>query len=209
MALLSEIRPLAAVSEHPFGLLEGPRFGSEGQAVFSDVIGGGLWECSVLGELKEIIPRRRGIGGVVAHAEGGWVISGRTILHITPDGEQREILAEAGSCGYNDLGTTAEGELLVGALRYRPLAGESEVAGQILSIGADGQVRVLNEQIIWPNGIGVSPGGETIYVSDYARQAVFAMRPDGSKCREFAGSPRGSADGLAVDRGGRRVDRPR
>src|SRR5262249_37549325 len=52
---------------------------------------------------------------------------------------------------------------------------------------------------IWPNGIGVAPDGNTIYVSDYARACVLALSPGGEEVRELCRSPRGSADGLAVD----------
>ena len=198
MTLLSRLEPVAAVLERPHGLLEAPRFGASGELVFSDVLGGGLWSCSADGALTELMPRRRGIGGAVAHAHGGWVISGRTLLHLRADGTQRELLAGDGACGFNDLGATPDGELLAGVLRYRALAGEPERDGQLIRIDARGTVTVLSERVTWQNGIGVAPDGNTIYVSDYARACVLAL-PDGQEMRELCRSPRGSADGLAVD----------
>jgi len=62
-----------------------------------------------------------------------------------------------------------------------------------------GGVRVLSEEVLWPNGIGISPGGETVYVSDYGRQVVLRCPLAGGPTELFARSPRGSADGLAVD----------
>ncbi len=103
--LLSDVEPVRAVLERPHGLLEGPRFGEDGEAVYSDVIAGGVWRCSRDGRVREILPKRRGIGGLVAHAEGGWVLSGRSVLHVASDGE-----------------------LLAGVLRYRPLSGEARRA---------------------------------------------------------------------------------
>jgi hypothetical protein len=50
-----------------------------------------LWTRPADGALTELLPRRRGIGGACAHADGGWVISGRTLLHLRPDGTQREL----------------------------------------------------------------------------------------------------------------------
>ena len=88
--------------------------------------------------------------------------------HLLPDGEQREILSGEEVCGFNDLGAGADGALLAGVLRYRPLAGESPRPGQLLAVGGDGSVEVLTEDVIWPNGIGLSPDGHTIYLSDYA-----------------------------------------
>ena len=92
--------------------------------------------------------------------------------------------------------------LLAGVLRYRPLAGEDPRPGQLLAVGADGDVEVLTEDVVWPNGIGVSPDGRTIYLSDYERAAVLAVPREGGVANAFCRSPRGSADGLALDRDG-------
>jgi len=196
--LLGDVQVVESVLRTPHGLLEAPRIGPGGELVFSDVIAGGLWECAPDGTLRELLPKRRGIGGAVPHADGGWVISGRTVLHLGSGGEQRELLGAEGVCGYNDLGTTPDGRLLAGALRYRALAGEDPVPGQLLVLDADGP-RVLSEQVTWPNGIGCSPDGETVYLSDYARAVVLAIPLTGGEAVEFCSSPRGSVDGLAVD----------
>ncbi len=202
MTLLSDVAPVDAVLARPHSLLEAPCFGPGGEAVYSDVIAGGVWGCSPDGHVREILAKRRGIGGILAHADGGWVISGRSVIHLLPGGGQREILSGEGVCGYNDLGAAPDGTLLAGVLRYRPLAGEDPRPGQLLAVGADGAVEVLTEDVVWPNGIGVSPDGRTIYLSDYERAAVLAVPREGGVANAFCRSPRGSADGLALDRDG-------
>jgi gluconolactonase len=197
--LLSDLRPLDAVLERPHGLLEAPRFSGDGEVVYSDVIAGGVWGCSASGVIREILPRRRGVGGIVAHSDGGWVISGRNVVHLLRGGEQRELLSGEGVSGYNDLGAAPDGALIAGVLRYRPFAGDDPCPGQLLRVGADGAVEVLTEDVIWPNGIGFSPDGHTLYLSDYARRVVLAVPAQGGQTREFCASPDGSADGLAVD----------
>lgn len=199
MTLLSDVEPVQAVLMHPYGLLEAPRFGAGGELVFSDVIAGGLWACTREGHLRELLPKRRGIGGALAHADGGWVISGRDVVHLGADGEQRELLGGEGVCGYNDLGATPAGELLAGALRYHPLQGEPQRPGALLLRGRDGSIEVLSEELIWPNGIGCSADGETIFVSDYARGVVLAVARRARATSEFCRAPRGSSDGLALD----------
>ena len=161
-----------------------------------------MWACSPAGVVRAILTKRRGVGGIVAHRAGGWVISGRDVLHVRPDGSQRVLIDDGRASGFNDLGATPAGELLVGVLRYRPLAGERPRNGQLLRLGSDADAQVLSEEIVWPNGIGMAPDGGAIYVSDYARGAVLACAADGAGVHEFARSPRGSADGLAVDREG-------
>jgi sugar lactone lactonase YvrE len=202
MTLLSDVEPVPAVLSRPHGLLEAPRFGPGGEVVYSDVTAGGVWGCSSGGTVRELLPKRRGIGGIVAHADGGWVISGRSVLHLLPDGGQREILSDEQVCGYNDLGASADGDLLAGVLRYRPLAGEDPRPGQLLAVDRHGAVEVLTENVVWPNGIGVSPDGDTVYLSDYARGSILAVARRGGAAREFCHSPQGSADGLAVDSDG-------
>ena len=199
MGLLGDIEPIQAILMKPHGLLEGPSFGRDGEVVYSDVIAGGVWGCARGGVPREILPRRRGVGGILAHADGGWVIRGRSVLHVLPDGEQREILSGDGVRGYNDLGATPDGDLLAGVLLYRPMAGEEPRPGRLLRVGRDGAERVLDGSVLWPNGIGVSPDGATIYLSDYARGIVLALPARGGEAREFASAPRGSVDGLAVD----------
>jgi gluconolactonase len=143
--LLSDVAPVQAVLDRPHGLLEGPRLAHDGEAVYSDAIAGGVWGCSSTGVVREILPKRRGIGGILVHADGGWVISGRSVIHLQPSGRQRELLSGDGVCGYNDLGATPTGELLAGVLRYRPLSGEDPRPGQLLRVDRQGAVEVLTE----------------------------------------------------------------
>jgi sugar lactone lactonase YvrE len=199
VSLLSEAVPVAAVLARPHTLLEGPRIAPGGELLYSDVLAGGVFSCSPEGVVSEILARRRGVGGILPHADGGWVLSGRTLLHLAPGGEQRELYAEEDACGFNDLGSTPAGGLLAGVLRYRPMAGEEPVPGRLLLLEPGGGRRVLSEEVTWPNGIGVAPDGNTVYLSDYASGRVLATSLDGAPTREFARVPRGSADGLAVD----------
>jgi gluconolactonase len=202
MSLLSEVQPVMPVLRRPHGLLEAPRMTTDGELVYSDVLAGGVWGCSASGVVREIVPKRRGVGGILAHADGGWVLSGRTVLHVTPDGDQRTIIDDDDASGFNDLGATPDGDLLAGVLRYRPFDGEQPRNGRVVLLTPEHRTTVLSEDVVWPNGIGCSPDGRTIYVSDYARELVLAMNADGGDVRVFTHSPRGSADGLAVDSAG-------
>ncbi len=126
-------------------------------------------------------------------------MSGRSLVHLQPEGDQRELLSDPEVPGYNDISSGPGGVLLAGELRYRPMSEDAPRDGRLLAIEGPGQVRVLNEEVRWPNGIGVSPDGNTVYVSDYARAHVLAVPFAGSAATVFASSPRGSADGLALD----------
>ena len=177
-----------------YSLLEAPVWDGAGGVYFSDVLQGGVRRWSA-GGLEDVLPKRRGIGGMCLHADGGLVMSGRDVRHVNGD-EQRVVLAGMeGVTGYNDIGTDAQGRVYAGALRFNPFAGEPPKAGQVWRVDSAGASPVL-EGIDWANGIGFSPDGETMYACDYAHGTV--LTADGV----FARSPAGSADGLAVDEKG-------
>jgi gluconolactonase len=182
------LHDLAPIHERPGGLLEAPRLTADG-VVFSDVTGGGVY-C----DGATVVPKRRGVGGIVPHRDGGLVITGRTLLH-----GERELLAGEGLAGFNDLTTTPDGDVLVGALRFHPFAGEAPVPSPLLRVTGPGQAEVISEEALWPNGVGLAPGGDRVYLCDYAHAQVLTCSLDGSGAAVFCASPRGGADGLAVD----------
>ena len=89
-----------------YGLIEGPRIDAEDRIYFSDVIRGGVYRRSPDGSIETIVPKRRGVGGIALHADGGIVISGRNICHV-PDGETRIVFDLDDTPGFNDLFTDA------------------------------------------------------------------------------------------------------
>ncbi len=193
-AALSRVR-FETLAAGGYGLLEAPCWDGDGGVYFSDVLQGGVRRWSA-GGIEDVVPKRRGIGGLCRHADGGLVISGRDVLRVH-GAEQRVLLGDVeGVTGFNDLGVDPQGRVYVGALRFKPFAGEEPKPGQVWRIDAEGATPVL-EGIDWPNGIGFSPDGAEMYVCDYAHGTVRAG--DGGT---FARSPAGSADGLAVDETG-------
>ena len=184
-----------------FSLLEGPAVDSAGGVYFSEVLQGGVYRWSPDG-IEQVVPKRRGVGGIVLHDDGGVIVTGRDVLYVR-DGESRPLLSLDGVTGFNDLTTALDGSVYVGALRFHPFAGESPVPGEIWRIPPAGDAAPAAGGVLWANGIGFSPDGATAYGSDYARNCVLAwdVGDDGSLTspRTFAEMPAGSADGLAVD----------
>lgn len=197
-----EIESLA----HGYGLIEGPRVDAENRLYFSDVRNGGVFRRDPDGEIETIVPRRRGVGGIALHAEGGIVISGRNICHVR-DGETRVLFVVEDVPGFNDLFVDAEGRVLTGSMRSNPFDVEApRTTGECYRIEAEGKGVEIYGGVSLTNGIGFSPDGRTLYHSDTAPNQVLAHDVDEEgRCsgrRVFASAPRGMPDGLAVDEAG-------
>ena len=186
-----------------YGLVEGPRFDAMGGLYYSDVHNGGVNYLSPGGEVTLIVPKRKGVGGIALHAQGGIVVSGRNICHVK-DGVTRILFDPPDTPGFNDLFTDAAGRVYVGTMRSKPFRFEGErVLGELWRIEGEGVATELYGDVSLTNGIGFSPDGSRIYHSDTARRHIIAhdVSADGtlSGRRAFASLDRGAPDGLAVD----------
>jgi sugar lactone lactonase YvrE len=173
-----------------FVLAEAPVAGPDGELYVSDAVAGGAYRLAPDGTRTEVVPRRRGIGGMALGAGGELVVTGRSVLC----GDDELLGEQPGVTGFNDLAVLPDGTLLVGALTFHPARGEAPAPGAIF---CDGE-RLDTPHIRWPNGIGVSPDGATSYVADFADGTLHAG-PLRGPWEPWARVPRGSCDGLAVD----------
>jgi xylono-1,5-lactonase len=191
-----------------------------GVLLFSDVLGGGLHRWSAASGVTTVVPKRRGIGGAALHADGGVVVTGRNVQHVRGS-ETRTVLTLEGATGFNDMTTDTDGRIYVGSMRFMPFEGGQPVPGEVWRVDGDdaatdhgaqaterrAKATELFGDISWPNGMGFSPDGRTIYISDYAAGKVIAhdltSTSEAQNRRVFAESPSRAADGLAVDSEGR------
>jgi len=202
-----------------YGLVEGPNEDPQGRIVFSDVLGGGVYRVDPSGEVGTLVPKRRGVGGIALHADGGVVCSGRDIVHVR-DGHTRTLFAIPGLPGWNDLCTDAAGRVYAGALRFAVFDRDAApVPGECYRIDAEGNATSIYGGVLHANGIGFSPDGRTLYHSDTRAGVIFVHdldRAGNATARRTWAMTGGQPDGLAVDvdggvwiasAGGGRVDR--
>lgn len=195
-----------------YGTIEGPTLDGDGNLYFSDVPGGGVYRLSPDGAVTQVIPKRRGVGGICLHADGGLVVSGRNIAHVR-DGVTRAIVDRGelpvidgiAAGGFNDIHADARGRVYAGATRRAD--NDERVAAELLLIRGPGDFTALYDDVIGSNGIAVTPDGTTIFHSETGRRAVRVSRfvEDDAvemtarwSTEEMGGTP----DGLALDEEG-------
>jgi len=188
-----------------YHLVEAPVWDDERGLFFSDVLGGGIYRLGLDDAVSQVVPKRRGVGGMALHVNGGLVVGGRNIAWVGDGGETRVLLepdAIPGAVGFNDLTTDAVGRIYVGSLCYRVFA-DPPKPGFLHVIDLDGSLRTLSDGIMLTNGLGFSPDGSRLYHSD-ARAGlvrVYDAGADGSvgPWRQFCTLGEGRvADGLKV-----------
>ncbi|MGF1597487.1 MAG: SMP-30/gluconolactonase/LRE family protein [Acidimicrobiales bacterium] len=190
-----------------YGLIEGPRVDADGNLYFSDVPNGGVYRLAPSGEVDVAIPKRRGVGGIAIHADGGLVVGGRNVCHVR-NGETRVVFET--DAGLNDLMTDADGRVVCGTLRSDPFGDwKDRLPGELVRIGLDGSSEEMYGDVSLTNGIGYSPDGSQIYHADTGRNRLIChdvvddryverrdLRPRGVDPADF------NPDGLAVDEAG-------
>lgn len=182
------------------GIAEAPTWVGD-ELWFTDLMTG-ILRVRTDGSLETVVNARRGVGGLVPHADGGVVASGRSLVHVATGGDVTTLSERPpDTTGFNDLHVTPQGDVLAGVLRYRPLAGEDPRPGSLLVLRGE-ELREVHTGPAWPNGIGTSPTGEATYLADFATGRVLELA-DGAPARVLATLDEGHADGLAVDAEGR------
>ncbi len=189
-----------------YGLLEGPRVDSNDNLYFSDVPNGGVYRRSPSGEVTTVVPRRRGVGGIALHADGGVVVSGKNICHVK-DGQTRILFQREDIPGFNDIFTDSVGRVYAGSLRSDPFKEGARTPGELWRIEGEGKVTEMYGNVGLTNGIGFAPDGKTIYHADSSgpHLIVHDVAADGTMTnrRAIAQMTGGTIpDGLCVDEAG-------
>lgn len=190
-----------------YGLIEGPRGAPDGSLFFSDVQKGGVNCRRPDATIEVVVPKRRGVGGIALHADGGVVVSGRNVCHVR-DGVTRILYERDDVGGFNDLFTDIAGRVYVGCLRDDPFTlNPDRKTGDAYRIDAPGEAVTLYEGVGLSNGIGFSPDARRMYHVDSAASAILVHDIDtaGEIVGDggvFAHVDRGAPDGLTVDTDG-------
>jgi len=190
-----------------YGLLEAPRVDERNRLYFSDIPNGGIYRRNPDGKIDTVLPRRRGVGGMMFNYGGGIVMTGRgLILFDESTGKSRDLFVEWEGkplMGLNDLTTDDAGSVYTGSLNFDPLSNNKTIPGSLFRVDPPGRATKLWDGIEVTNGLGFSPDRKLLYHSDSTTGAVWAydVQPDRSvkDRRIFGKMPAGWPDGLTVD----------
>ncbi|WP_413804432.1 SMP-30/gluconolactonase/LRE family protein [Streptomyces sp. OE57] len=201
----------APCSETGGDLPEGPGWdASRAELQWVDIYEGVLHRASANGvRLREVRRYHTGVrlGAAVPASEGGWLLAvARGFAHLSANGtltSLHELDAHRGdNMRMNDGACDPQGRFWAGSLSYDKSAG----AGTVYRMDLDGTVTPVLGGVTVSNGIGWSPGGDTMYHVDTAVGTVTAFDFDGDdgrigRRRQLVRiDPReGAPDGLAVD----------
>lgn len=188
-----------------YGLIEGPLWIEGRGLLFSDVQNGGVYALDDTGRVSTVIEHRKGIGGMVEHADGGIVVGGRNICFKGLGNDRSVVLLDKdvteSAIGFNDFTTDAAGRLYVGSLGYVVFSDQPEKPGHLHVIDLDGKVRTVSDGILLTNGMGFSPDGRKLYHSDARANIVRVYDVDDGQVGDwqtFASYDDGHPDGLCV-----------
>jgi sugar lactone lactonase YvrE len=193
---------------------EGPLWDSRtGELSWVDILSGVVHVHDRQGEGRTTYEVGGHVGAALPALEGGWLLltaDGFDFLDRTGTVSSLRVVDPRPELRFNDAKCDPSGQALAGTMRYDEAAGSASLYR--LEVGPiDGSTptaRVLLHHVGLSNGLGWSPGGDTLYFIDTLTGAVVShdYSPDGD-----LGSPRevvsidaalGVPDGLCVDREG-------
>lgn len=141
--------------------------------------------------------------GMVVPVAGGGVLAalGPGLVRVSAGGSVSpfRVLEPSGRLRLNDGACDPAGRLWVGSMALDAAPG----AGSLFRVGPDGATRVLSGLTV-PNGLGWSPDGRTMYVTDTGPRVIDAYDFDPAagtlrRRRTLVRLRDGKPDGLAVD----------
>ena len=185
---------------------EGPRW-RERKLWFSDFYTHRVLTVDLDGRAETIVEVPQRPSGL------GWTRSGELLVVsmldrrlLRFDGKRLHLVADLSSLATgpcNDMVVDAAGRAYVGNFGYDRHAGEAERTTCIARIDPDGRVVRAADDLVFPNGMVLSPDGKTLIVAEtFAhRLTAFDVAADGTlaKRRVFADTPGCFPDGICLD----------
>ena len=189
---------------------EGPRW-HEGRLWFSD-----------MHSLTVVAVDEQGNREDIVHVDGcpsglGWLPDGRLLvvsmndrrlLRLETDGRLVEVadLSQLASFHCNDMIVDLDGRAYVGNFGFDLMQGATPRPANLILVSGDGRAQIAAKDLTFPNGMVITPDGETLIVGETfaSRLTAFDIETDGtlSNRRIWASLTDAVPDGICLDLGG-------
>jgi sugar lactone lactonase YvrE len=204
----SILTPRHEVLASGYRFVEAPRVDEDDVVYFSDLAAGGVYRRSPDGVVRQFLPGRIWVGGIVLGQGSQLLCSGRGgIVRLDLEsGRAEPVLTSLGEQpidAINDIEADAGGSLYGGTIDFTAILqrGERPEPGVFFRVDPGGRVEVIREGVVASNGIAFSPDGRLLYHAESTR-GVWVYDVD-----EQGGLPRNpqmfatidDCDGVAVD----------
>lgn len=174
---------MSASGADPLFLADGLYFGEsprwrDGKLYVSDMTGCKIYTIDESGHKEVLIEVKNQPNGMCFKDDGTLIYSSMFDgqLHQYRDGKSQPYAdlssVMTGYCG--DMVIDAKGRIYVDDTGARVLHGEKPSPGRILLIDGDRSVKIVAENLVFPNGIGIDGSGRGLYVAE-----TFAYRLNG------------------------------
>ena len=177
---------------------EGPRW-FEGLLWFSDMLGEAVHTADLRGSLTTLSLPGHSPSGLGFRPDGSLLIAStekRQLLRY--DGETVVTIADLSDVAPADLG-----DMVVDHLGRAYIGSQAFQGGVILRVDPDNSVRVVAQDLDFPNGMAITDDGKTLIVAESIgrRLTAFNIGADGalSDRRVFADGLDGPPDGICLD----------
>ena len=189
---------------------EGPRW-HEGRLWFSDMHAFTVVAVDEQGNREDIVRVENCPSGL------GWLPDGRLLvvsmndrrlLRHETDGQLVEVadLSDLASFHCNDMIVDREGRAYIGNFGFDLVQGATPTPANLILVTPDGHSQVAADDLSFPNGMVITPGGKTLIVGESfgARLTAFDIAQDGSLSnrRIWASLSGAVPDGICLDSAG-------
>jgi len=179
----------------------------EGRLWFSDIDEGRVKAVDPAGHCETVLEVPGFISGLGWAPDGALLIVGTTEHKLFRwDGSVLSEFADLSVLEqllYNDMVVSARGNAYIGTISYDFLSGTEPRPAPLGLVRPDGSCRVAAEELVFPNGMVITPDGSTLICGETfgSRYTAFDIEEDGSLAnrRVWAEVPGETPDGCCLD----------
>lgn len=173
---------------------------------FTDAFASGIQRRAADGTVETFLAEKPMVPALLVNEDGKIIFSGQLGLEwLDPESGKTGVLIDSVDGeplpGVNEMIPDADGGVYFGLLDHLAIQEHRAPApGAIYHLAVDGRVSVVNPNVPFPNGIGVSPDGRRLYCNEtFSGTTAYDVHDDGTFGPPVRLLEMNDCDGLALD----------